>query len=85
MGTVYVSDNDDDQALLTPEISKVPMDVPTLQVYIERYLNHIRDDLLRMMSGTWRLIVVNDHLEFQQFSDATGTFVRKFRIREDAT
>jgi len=85
MAIVYVSDEDDDAVLLTPEISKAPVSVPDLQVYLERYFRAIRDDLMRMMSGTWRLIVVDGDLEFQEFSDVTGTFVRKFRIREDAT
>lgn len=85
MGIVYVSNDDDNQTLLCPEVHKCPMDVPSFQIYVERYLRLIRDDLMRIISGSWRLMVVNDHLEFQQFDAATGTWVKKFRIREDAT
>lgn len=31
------------------------------------------------------MIVVDDHLEFHQYEAATDNWVRKFRIRADAT
>ena len=86
MGVVYVSESDDDQALLTAEIPKCPESVPEdVRVYVERIFRTIRDDLMRSFDGTWRLIVVDDHLEFHQYNATTGTWLRKYRIREDAT
>ena len=79
---VYISKDDEDMALLTPEIARCPSSMPELQVYIERYLRHIRDDLMRMWEGDWRAIDVDDNLEFQHIDDTTtGVWVRKFRIR----
>ena len=86
MGIIYISDNDDDQKLLTAEIPRCPEGVPDeLRVYIERIFRTIRDDLMRLFDGTWRLIVVDDHLEMHQYDAATDNWVRKFRIRADAT
>ena len=86
MGIVYISDNDDDQVLLTAEIPQCPESVPEdVRVYVERIFRTIRDDLMRSFDGSWRLIVVDDHLEFHQYDAATDTWVRKYRIREDAT
>jgi len=83
---VYVSKEGEGFDLLTPEIAKCPNGLPELQVYIERYLRHIRDDLMRIWDGEWRLIDVDDHLEFQHMDNTTtGDFIRKFRIRKNAT
>lgn len=83
---VCISKEGESFDLLTPEISKCPNSMPELQVWLERYLRAIRDDLLRTYEGDWRLIDVDDNLEIQHIDDtSTGTWVRKFRIREDAT
>ena len=78
----YISKEDEDMALLTPEIMKCPNSMLELQVYIELYLRRIRDDLMRIWDGEWRIIDVDDNLEFQHMDDtSTGTYVRKMRVR----
>ena len=82
----YISKEGEGEDLLTPEIAKCPNSIPELQVYIERYLRAIRDDLLRQWEGEWRIVDVGDHMEFQHMDNTTtGTFVRKMRIRKDAS
>jgi len=84
MGIVYVSDSDDDQVLLTPEITAAnTKSVKELANYTETYLRLIREDLMRMMDGTWRFIVVDDQIEAQQFNSTTELWVKKFRVRGD--
>lgn len=84
---VYISKEGEGFELLTPEISKCPNSFPEMQVYVERYLRHIRDDLMRFWEGEWRLIDVGDHLEMQHMDDPSTPeiFTRKFRVRKDAT
>lgn len=80
---VYVNDDDDDQILLTPEIASSPKSLEELSNYVETYLRLIREDLMKMMDGTWRFIVVDDQIEAQQFNSTTELWVKKFRVRGD--
>lgn len=79
---VYISKIGEGFDLLTPEIAKCPNSFPEMQAYIERYLRHIRDDLMRIWDGEWRLIDVSDEIEFQHMDDtATGAWVTKMTLR----
>lgn len=77
---VYIN-SDTEEQLLTPEIAPVPQSVPELAEYVETYLRLIREDLMRIMDGTWRFIVVDDNIEAQRFDSSTETWVKKFRVR----
>jgi len=85
MGVVYVSDSEDDQILLTPEIASSPKSLEELSNYIETYLRLIREDLMRFMDGTWRFIVVSDHIEAQQFDADTEVWIKRFRVRGETS
>jgi len=85
MAVIYVSEEDDDQILLTPEIASSPKSLRELSDYVETYLRLIREDLMRFMDGTWRFIVVDDHIQAQQFNATTETWEKRFRVRGETS
>ena len=80
---VYISSSEDDNILLTPEVTRAPKSLQELANYTETYLRLIREDLLRIVDGTWRFIIVDDQVEAQQYNSTTELWVKKFRIRGD--
>ena len=81
---MYVDDGTD-QELLTPEVTAAPIEITELARYVESYLQQIREDLLKMMSGSWRVVEDGNNFSVQQYSHSSQTWIERLSVEGKTT